>query len=246
MDLVIPDIKSIELDENTRGRDIFVGDIHGHYPTLIKGLEALEFNEKRDRLIAVGDLIDRGPDSLSCLRLLKNDWFFSCLGNHEQMFYQTIFNGDELKKSIAKRWQNELSAAEVKECLMLIEQMPLAITIKNLKGVIGVAHAGVPFNYSWQEFIDGLSVTDREIVTFALYDRNIRHQTQSIQGVDYVFVGHQGLEKVQRFGNQICIDTAVFIQKWAGESYGLTFAWLENDEPFFLTECAYPSDTTWS
>ena len=38
-----------------------------------------------DRVIAVGDLIDRGTGVLDGLKLLGVPWFFTILGNHEQM-----------------------------------------------------------------------------------------------------------------------------------------------------------------
>jgi len=70
---------------NQAGQDWFVGDLHGEYTLLMQSLERVGFDSTRDRLFAVGDLIDRGPDSRRCLELLKEDWFHSTLGNHEQV-----------------------------------------------------------------------------------------------------------------------------------------------------------------
>ncbi|MFT8209556.1 MAG: metallophosphoesterase [Symbiopectobacterium sp.] len=47
-----------------------VGDLHGCYQQLKQQLVARNFDERCDLLIAVGDLIDRGPDSAACLALL--------------------------------------------------------------------------------------------------------------------------------------------------------------------------------
>ena len=38
------------------GRDLVVGDIHGHFPTLARALDALDFDAEADRLFSVGDL----------------------------------------------------------------------------------------------------------------------------------------------------------------------------------------------
>lgn len=65
------------LTENTCGRDFVVGDLHGYYTPLMQRLEELHFEPSCDRVLAVGDLIDRGPDSVRCLELLKEPWFFS-------------------------------------------------------------------------------------------------------------------------------------------------------------------------
>jgi serine/threonine protein phosphatase 1 len=67
---------------NSRGRDFVIGDLHGCLDQLQLKLALVSFAPERgDRLFAVGDLVDRGPDSLGCLNLLREPWFFSVLGN---------------------------------------------------------------------------------------------------------------------------------------------------------------------
>jgi serine/threonine protein phosphatase 1 len=67
------------------GRDFVVGDMHGCIEPFWRLLSQVAFNPEIDRVFSVGDLIDRGPDSWACLRLLKMPWFFACLGNHEAL-----------------------------------------------------------------------------------------------------------------------------------------------------------------
>ncbi len=62
---------------NVRGRDFLVGDIHGYHDELMAALKELALDRARDRLICVGDLIDRGPKSMQCLELLREPWFFA-------------------------------------------------------------------------------------------------------------------------------------------------------------------------
>jgi len=49
---------------NAVGRDFAVGDIHGCFSHLRRSLEAIGFDASVDRLFSVGDLIDRGPESI--------------------------------------------------------------------------------------------------------------------------------------------------------------------------------------
>lgn len=84
------DLRFATLDVNSRGRDFVCGDIHGSYTCVLRFLEDIKFDFSNDRLIAVGDLVDRGPDSLSCLRLMREPWFFSVAGNHEQLMYGAL------------------------------------------------------------------------------------------------------------------------------------------------------------
>ncbi len=73
------------LPENLHGRDFVVGDLHGCRRELDQALDAVCFDETVDRLFSVGDLTDRGPDSVSCLELLDEPWFHAVQGNHEAM-----------------------------------------------------------------------------------------------------------------------------------------------------------------
>ncbi|MEC4747531.1 metallophosphoesterase [Methylomicrobium sp. Wu6] len=74
-----------KLPANVQGKDYVVGDLHGCYRLLERLLDAVHFDKSRDRLFSVGDLIDRGPESLRCLQLLAEPWFYAVLGNHEIM-----------------------------------------------------------------------------------------------------------------------------------------------------------------
>lgn len=73
------------LPTNRLGRDFIVGDLHGCKKELDKLLQLVHFDYKVDRLISVGDLVDRGPKSIDCLLLLRASWFHAVMGNHEQL-----------------------------------------------------------------------------------------------------------------------------------------------------------------
>jgi bis(5'-nucleosyl)-tetraphosphatase (symmetrical) len=64
-------------------RRIFVGDVQGCREELERLLHVLRFDSERDRLEPVGDLVNRGPDSLGTLRLLKSVGAGGVLGNHD-------------------------------------------------------------------------------------------------------------------------------------------------------------------
>ena len=49
-----------------------VGDIHGHFEELTALLDEINFDHQIDKLVSVGDLVNRGPMSLETIRFCKN------------------------------------------------------------------------------------------------------------------------------------------------------------------------------
>lgn len=166
------------LQPNHEGRDFVVGDIHGSLTALVNLLSNIDFDVTKDRLISVGDLVDRGRHSLRCLELLKEPWFHCVLANHEQMMLDAFFggymgrywvqNGGYWGVKALEDWQNKHrttietnkqpdSASEsLFELFPLIQELPLLITINRPDGQkFHVIHA---------EFPPGHEVTD-EILT---------------------------------------------------------------------------------
>lgn len=64
------------------GRIIAIGDIHGCHQEFSELLDRLALT-KDDRLILVGDLINRGPDSCKVIDLARQHRALSLVGNHE-------------------------------------------------------------------------------------------------------------------------------------------------------------------
>ncbi len=65
------------------GRRIFVGDIQGCREPLERLLAAVGFVRGQDRLLPVGDLVNKGPDSPGTLALLMQLAAEPVLGNHD-------------------------------------------------------------------------------------------------------------------------------------------------------------------
>ena len=65
-----------------------IGDIQGCYKQLRKLLKKVRFSPNWDKLWCVGDLVNRGPNSLDTLRFLQDidDATHIILGNHDLHF----------------------------------------------------------------------------------------------------------------------------------------------------------------
>ena len=62
-----------------------IGDVQGCYSEFRQLLDLIGFDSGKDRLWLVGDIVNRGPDSLSTLRFIKElgDAALMVLGNHD-------------------------------------------------------------------------------------------------------------------------------------------------------------------
>ncbi|ALY07243.1 putative serine/threonine-protein phosphatase 1 [Vibrio phage vB_VmeM-32] len=79
-----------KIDASIYKRVFVVGDIHGELTLLHNHLKTLNFDYQNDLLISVGDLIDRGEDSLGCLELINEKWFKTVRGNHEDLMIHSV------------------------------------------------------------------------------------------------------------------------------------------------------------
>lgn len=68
-------------------REFVIGDIHGAFKALKGCLAGVQFNYKRDRLIVLGDIVDRNDGSYECVEeLLKIQNLIALRGNHDDWF----------------------------------------------------------------------------------------------------------------------------------------------------------------
>ncbi len=76
------------------GRLIAIGDIHGCHAEFADLLDKLQL-EREDRLILLGDLVNRGPDSCKVIDLARAAGAKALLGNHELRLLKYWRSGDK-------------------------------------------------------------------------------------------------------------------------------------------------------
>lgn len=209
-----------KLEPNILGRDFVVGDLHGCYDLLISKLQSVCFDEINDRLICVGDLVDRGLQNLKCISLLDKPWFYSIRGNHEDF---CIIGHDNLYTqqvhSVSNNggsWFYKNSYQDRQNIVNKFEQLPVLLETTVNGKRIGFVHANLP-NGSWNYFITSEFLEADNVQEYLMWSRDrIRRPERfnDIEDIDYIFLGHTVVENIQILGNCHFIDTgAVFTNK---------------------------------
>jgi len=80
-------------------RTLAISDIHGCLDELNRLLNKVNYNPPEDKLVLLGDYVDRGPDSRAVVEQVmafKEIWGVIALrGNHDQMMYDAILEDTE-------------------------------------------------------------------------------------------------------------------------------------------------------
>lgn len=123
-----------------------VGDVQGCLGPLKCLLDRAAFDPARDRLWLVGDLVNRGPQSLDTLRFLfaMRDSVVSVLGNHDLHLLAVAHNIERLKKGDTLR--EILDAPDRDDLLDWLRRLPLVH--HDAERQITLVHAGIPPQWS--------------------------------------------------------------------------------------------------
>ena len=126
-------------DKEIKGKLWAVGDIHGCYNLLMTRLKEIGFDFENDLLVAVGDLVDRGPESHRVLEWLEKPWFFSVQGNHEAMAYRLMQEAYPCFCS-DNEWIMDIAESDKPAYIEAFQSMPIAIQVETAKGPVGIVH----------------------------------------------------------------------------------------------------------
>ena len=198
-----------------------IGDIHGYKKTLDALVKKLELKDN-DLMICLGDMVDRGPESLEVLELfMRKNNYFSLKGNHEEMLQidWKKTNGDS-NYSKDGFWSTSslLTRSRMLSALEFISSLPTELVLEKFR----LVHAG----YRDMPYSNDLELqTDNE----RLWSRDIFDVSYPFDALRTIIVGHT---TVQNFGilddnsvwrsskllkdgrvSSIGIDTGIFLKR---------------------------------
>ena len=95
-------------------RTVLIGDIHGCLEEFDELLKVLSYNKETDRLILLGDLVDRGPDSIGVVARAREIDVECVMGNHDYKFLRWWRNAGSRQDVFGKHsYYTEISDDDV-------------------------------------------------------------------------------------------------------------------------------------
>ncbi len=145
-------------------RVIIYGDIHGCLDELKKLRKKIKPRDG-DIEISVGDLVNKGPQSIETLRYIQKKGILSVVGNNEikimKFYKKSKQKGEGFLKTLRNFEQQVLSTMSVQDYHFL-KSLPYFIKIKNLT----ILHGGIPNGVKLR---DSMSDDDKEALTLMRY-----------------------------------------------------------------------------
>ncbi len=203
-----------------------IGDIHGRSDLFIALIEAIELDNREQgpataSVVLLGDLVDRGPDSVNVLALAREWQKFRNVhiiaGNHEEMFLRSFESEDMLRHFLRhggretllsygmdKNVYSRASIDEIQDLMMkLVPQQDLDF-IAGFENIVTIGdyifvHAGIE---------PGLPMEEQQVAKLRWIREPFLSHAEPFDGV--VVHGHTISETPQDQGNRIGIDTGAY------------------------------------
>lgn len=212
--------KFLNYSKNISGKDFICSDIHGHFYLLEEKLKAFHFNKNTDRLFCLGDLINRGEDSILAFNYLKEPWFYSILGNHEIMLIDAYESNEQLIKNQWYAWGGEwarnISDSDLEHFYHMLSQLPIGIELEVENHInVGLIHANLPAVSDWKDITIQLNklpqhnFSDSPLLFTLLWSKASpldEDKMQNVSNIDHIFHGHTIKENILTIGNRSFLD----------------------------------------
>ncbi len=167
-----------------------LGDLQGCYDELCRLLDRIGFDPAVDRLWFTGDLVNRGPDSLRCLRFVRSlgDAAVTVLGNHDLHLLAAAY----LQRPLAAEdtLKQVIDAADSHELLDWLRRRPLAHYDSTRNFLL--IHAGLPPQWDLALVLECARNVERMLRSDActdffaqMYSDHPDRWTADLSGMDY-------------------------------------------------------------
>jgi serine/threonine protein phosphatase 1 len=154
-------------------------------------------------------LIDRGPESRKAADYLEMPWFYSVLGNHEEMLIMALgdkyYQDNHIKNG--GKWVYKEALSYKTKLLKAVDKLPLIIQV----GDVIIAHAALPTVHS----LEDIEIDPYKYLETVLWERKIKYKNIPpvlIPRISKVYVGHNIVTEPTACGITTNIDTGAFLK----------------------------------
>jgi hypothetical protein len=193
--------------ENPR-RTLLIGDVHGCLDELEDLLRVAEVDASTDRVILVGDLVAKGPDSVGVVALARERGFLAVMGNHDAKVLKLGRNGGDLSPLVSPREHAYVAAHLAPEDWEYLEALPTHLSLHELNTI--VVHAGlvpgIPLAQQERRFLLNL----RSITPWGLPSKRVDEGVPWASlwpGPEHVVFGHDAVRGLQQHAHATGLDT---------------------------------------
>jgi bis(5'-nucleosyl)-tetraphosphatase (symmetrical) len=165
--------------EAKKDRLIFVGDIHGCVDEFDELIEKLKYDPVHDRMILLGDLIDRGPNSVAVVNRAMKMNLECVMGNHEYKFVKW-FRAQGSRNDVYDRKDHYSKFSD--EELKYIMSMPTYVELDDVIAVHAGLKPGIPISSQTKDDCMYLRYTDsnRRFVSLRKINKLGKEETGAI------------------------------------------------------------------
>jgi hypothetical protein len=189
-------------------RTLVVGDVHGCFDELRRLLDKAKVTDGSE-VVLVGDLVNKGPDSLAVLAFARENGISAVMGNHDDYLVRCIAarkRGDakdfsDAIRKIAKRIDDEDAA--------WVAALPLYLKLPSHGAV--VVHAGVVPGVALDHQVRENLLTIRSIRADGTGSKRIEDGepwAALYRGPEHIYFGHDAVRGLQRWPHATGLDTA--------------------------------------
>lgn len=198
-------------EEDIGGRDLLiVGDVHGCYDELKALLDTNHINKDNTCVAFVGDLVNKGPQSLEVVEYVMENGWYSVRGNHDEVSLNEWVLSKDKEPPPKFQWVTKLS----KKSLDWLYDLPYIIHIPSRDIII--VHAGLLPNTPLEDQTPDICLHLRSIRNNGLKwewirkfdDINYKLWGEVWSGPEHIFFGHDARRFLQKHKYATGLDTA--------------------------------------
>eukprot|EP00877_Chromochloris_zofingiensis_P002573 jgi/Chrzof1/12316/Cz06g30030.t1 len=192
------------------GRLIIIGDIHGCHDEMRMLLEECSYDNKKDNLLLVGDLVNKGPKSEQVVQAARECSSWVSRGNHDDAAlaaYRKSLQGQDVAPKYA--WVSALTADDVEflEDLSFSLQLPdygITIVHAGLVPQVPVAQQSLTNIYKMRDLKRN---EDGSWLVLKKHAEDSVPWGQCWPGPHHVFYGHDAKRRLQQHQYATGLDT---------------------------------------